>query len=493
MTCYSARHDTPSPEPRRLARRIIARVSQGTGRSGLPARIRAAALLLPIVLVAALIVLDDLVLRPALGPPASMLAAIFIGATGVLAFSAAIFAQLDALHRRELAQRERLTELARDLEDRRQQLQALNAAGMTLSAELDTESVLQKIADAAREVTKARYAALGIFDQEGVVSQFITSGISEVQRARIGALPRGRGLLGLLQREPRPIRVADISAHEASVGFPPEHPPMRSFLGAPILWRGRAVGNLYLTEKVGASEFSEEDEEALLTLAAQAAIAIENARLYQQAARVSVLEERDRIGMDLHDGAMQSLYGLGLLLEDAGERVPSQPDEARRALGRAVDLLNATIADLRGYVLGLRPVRDAARPLRESLPALARQVGQNALLAVDVDVDAEAEGELGAAEREALFYVAADALGNVARHARASHASVRLGRGDSALVLEIADDGVGFAAAQPGHGHGLRNMRERAFGIGARLHIDTARGSGTRIRLELPTREEVPA
>ncbi|HUG56219.1 MAG TPA: GAF domain-containing sensor histidine kinase [Candidatus Limnocylindrales bacterium] len=468
-------------------------MSKGPGRTGLPARIRAAALFLPMVLVAALIVLDDLVLHPALGAPASTLAAIVIGATGIFAFSAGIFAQLDALHRRELAQRQRLTELARDLEDRRRQLQALNAAGMTLSAELDTESVLQKIVDAAREVAEARYAALGIFDHEGIVSQFITSGISSELRARIGALPRGRGLLGLLQREPRPIRVPEIAAHPASVGFPPEHPPMRSFLGAPILWRGRAVGNLYLTEKIGAEDFSGEDEEALLTLAAQAAIAIENARLYEQAARVSVLEERDRIGMDLHDGAMQSLYGVGLLLEDAGERVRSEPDEATRALHRAVDLLNGTIADLRGYVLGLRPVRDADRPLRESLPALAQQLGQNALLAVDVAIDADAEDDLGPAEREALFYVAADALGNIARHARASHARVRLARRDRALVLEIADDGVGFAEARPGQGHGLRNMRERAFAIGARLQIDAAPGSGTRIRLELPVPGEVPA
>lgn len=456
--------------------------------SGLPARVRLAALVLPTLLIGALVLLDHLVLQPALGQPASTIAAIVLGATGVLAFSAAIFSQLDRLHRLELAQRERLSELARDLDERRQQLQALNAAGLTLSAELDTESVLQKIADAARDVTRARYAALAIFDEEGVVAQFITSGISDEQRARIGPLPRGRGLLGLLQREPRPIRVDDIASHPASVGFPPGHPPMRSFLGAPILWRGRAVGNLYLTEKIGAPGFSEEDEEALLALAAQAAISIENARLYEQAARVSILEERDRIGMDLHDGAMQSLYGVGLLLEDAAERAGGSAEETKRALLRAADLLNATISDLRGYVLGLRPIRHVEQPLTESLPALAEQLGQNALLDVDVVVAAEAERELTGTQREAAFYIAADALANIARHARARHAKVTLTRGEVATVLEVQDDGVGFAAEESVKGHGLRNMRERAFAIGAQLRVDAAPGSGTRIRLELPTR-----
>ncbi|MEK6620771.1 MAG: GAF domain-containing protein, partial [Chloroflexota bacterium] len=221
-------------------------------------------------------------------------------------------------------------------------------------AELDTSAVLQKIVDLARQVASARYAALGIFDENGEVTQFLTSGISAEERARIGALPRGRGLLGLLQEEQRPIRVADLGRHPASVGFPPDHPPMRSFLGVPILWRGRSVGNLYLTEKIEAEEFSADDEEALMTLAAQAAIAIENARLYEQLGRIAVLEERHRIGMDLHDGAMQSLYGVGLLLEDVSDRLEGEPEVARSELARAVDRLNATIADLRGYVLGLK-------------------------------------------------------------------------------------------------------------------------------------------
>src|SRR5438093_4052978 len=153
---------------------------------------------------------------------------------------------------------------------------------------------------------------------------------------------------------------------------------MHSFLGTPIRWRGTALGNLYLTEKKGGVAFSLDDEQAVATLAAQAAIAIENARLYEQTERVSVLEERHRIGMDLHDGAIQSLYGLGLLLEGAAERIEREPAAAREVISHAVDRLNAAIADLRSYVLGLRPVRGSDRPLTESLPNLAEPARSHA-------------------------------------------------------------------------------------------------------------------
>lgn len=268
---------------------------------------------------------------------------------------------------------------------------------------------------------------------------------------------------------------------------------MRSFLGVPIRWRGRSVGNLYLTEKQGASEFTQEDEEALLALAAQAAIAIENARLYAQTSQLSALEERHRIGMDLHDGAIQSLYGLGLQLELAAEQVDAAPQEAKELVGRSVDRLNAAIADLRNYVLGLRPIRGSDRPLAESLPTLASQIATNALLDVHASVDPVAESGLDAAGREAVFYVAADALGNVARHARARHVGLSLRRDGAAIVLEIVDDGVGYDTGRSVGGLGLRNMRERAFNAGARLDVTSSPGSGTRLQLRIPVRSTVVA
>jgi len=444
-----------------------------------PNRLIATALVLPVVLLAGLVALDFWLLEPVLPSGIRHLALFAVGAAGVLAFSVAILARLSELHEREIAQSRRL--------------RALNTAGLALSAELELETLLHKIADLARIVGDAKYAALGTFDEQGMVTRFYTAGIDDDERARIGHLPVGHGILGLLPRAARPIRLHDIKEHPASVGFPKNHPPMHTFLGVPIRWRGESVGNLYLTEKQGGVDFTPEDEEALLALAAQAGIAIENARLYAQTSQISALEERHRIGMDLHDGVIQSLYGLGLLIEDASAQVDAAPQDARTQLSRAVDRLNAAIADLRNYVLGLRPVRGSDRPLRESLPTMAQQIGANALLIVDVKVDADAELALDRAEREALFYVAADALGNVARHARARNVELRVSRELGDVVLEVADDGVGFDSAEKMGGLGLRNMRQRAFDVGARLEVSSTPGSGTRLRMRLPRHAEASA
>ena len=453
-------------------------------------RLRVAAVLLPSLLIVALMALDFFLVERFVSPGISHLITVVVGVAGVLAFSSVIFAQLANLQVRDRANTERLRQLADALEQKRQQLQAVNAAGLALTSELDRDEVLQRVADQARAVANAKYAALGVFDEQGVVETFTTSGISDEDRTLIGALPRGLGLLGHLQEERRPLRLRDLHAHPSSVGFPKNHPPMRSFLGTPIVLRGEPLGNLYLTEKQGAEEFTTDDAEALETLAAQAAIAIENARLYHQVERVSVLEERQRIRMDLHDGVMQSLYGVGLLLEDVAERVDTEPAHAKDQLWRSVDRLNAAIADLRGYVLGLRQVQASDQPLTESLPLLAEQAHSNALIDVDVQISPDAARGLDRPRREAAYYIAADALGNIARHARARHASVRLFDENGSVILLIADDGVGFDFEESTTGHGLHNMRERAFAVGGTLRVESEPGRGAQVRLELPAMEE---
>jgi len=155
-----------------------------------------------------------------------------------------------------------------------------------------------------------------------------------------------------------------------------------------------------------------------------------------------------------------------------------------------VDRLNASIADLRNYVLGLRPIRGSDRPLTKSLPTLAAQARTNALIEVDVAVAPEAASALDGAGREAVFFIAADALGNIQRHARARHATVRLFLENSTVVLEVGDDGVGFDHELAVDGHGLRNMRERAFSAGGRLSLQTTPGRGSRVRFEMPVQEE---
>jgi signal transduction histidine kinase len=167
----------------------------------------------------------------------------------------------------------------------REQLGALVEAGMVLTAERSLEAVLQRIVEVACRLLGARYGAVGVLDAQGGLGRFITTGISEETKARIGQLPVGKGILGVLVREGKPLRLADLSRDPRAHGFPPDHPPMHSFLGVPIVSKGRLFGNLYLTEKQDAEEFSKEDEKLAVTLAAQAAIAIENASLYEEVQR----------------------------------------------------------------------------------------------------------------------------------------------------------------------------------------------------------------
>ena len=174
-------------------------------------------------------------------------------------------------------------------------------------------------------------------------------------RARIGAPPRGHGFLGLIIRENRSIRIPDIAVDPRRYGFPPHHPPMHSFLGVPVTVKGRSVGNLYLTDKAGAGEFSEADQRLVETFAVHAGIAIENARLHEQVQRLAIVDERERIGKDLHDGIIQNLYAIGLSLEDVADLIHDDPDEVERRVERAIDSLHVTIRDIRNFIFGLRP------------------------------------------------------------------------------------------------------------------------------------------
>jgi len=164
-------------------------------------------------------------------------------------------------------------------------LRTLVKTGMILSAKLSIETVLQRIANMACKLVNARYAALGVLDGKGGLSRFITAGIDEKTKRAIGPLPVGKGVLGVLVHEARPLRLKDLTKDPRAHGFPPNHPPMRSFLGVPVVSKGKVLGNLYLTEKQGAEEFGERDKALAVTLAAQAAIALENASLYEELRR----------------------------------------------------------------------------------------------------------------------------------------------------------------------------------------------------------------
>jgi len=306
----------------------------------------------------------------------------------------------------------------------------------------------------------------------------------------LGDPPQGHGLLGLIIKEGRSLRITDISAHPESYGFPPNHPPMTTLLGVPVRLKNRIIGNLYLTDKIDAQEFSDDDQRLVELFAAHAGVAIENARLHEAVQYLAVVDERERIGKDLHDGIIQSLYAISLSLEDVPELMADDANEAAGRVDRAIDNLNAAIADLRQFVVGLRPEHVDRTDFIGLLAMLADQVRRDGVVAVDLDLPAE-RVDLPAHTRGEVLQIAREALSNTARHAGASTARVSLRREDHALRLVLSDDGSGFdrsVAAPVGH-HGLANMLDRAEALGGSLDLESDE-TGTTIIVMVPLADE---
>lgn len=369
-------------------------------------------------------------------------------------------------------------------------LAALDVAVQGISGVLELDPVLQLIVDRVRELAEAEYAALGIVDGEGRIERFITSGLDAAERERIGAPPRGRGLLGLIIREGQTFRIADLARDARRYGFPPNHPEMRSFLGVPLRVKGRAVGDLYLTNKRGAPEFTEDDQRLVERFAAHAGLAIENARLSERVQALAVVEERERIGRDLHDGIIQRIYAVTLGLDDVPEVALSDPAAAAERVERAIDALHAAIGEIRTFIYGLRPGLDGSDGIADALERLAEETRLHSPM--QIDVEANAVPPLSAAVSSDLLNIAREALSNAARHASATEVVLRLDVAGTELRLEIADDGAGFdaAASTPAGHHGLSNMRRRAESLGGRLVVESEQGRGTRIIVALPLPEQ---
>jgi signal transduction histidine kinase len=363
---------------------------------------------------------------------------------------------------------------------------ALDAAVRSIAGVLDPDRVLQLIADAVRELAAGQYAAIGIIGPDATLERFVTSGITDAARQRIGALPEGHGLLGVIIRESTSLRIADIGADDRRSGFPPNHPPMHSFLGVPIRLRDRAIGNFYLTNKQGADEFSFDDQRLVERFAMHAAIAIDNARLHEQVRRLAVMEERDRIGRDLHDGVIQRLYAVTLSLDDVPELMDEAPADARDRVERSIEALQSAIGDIRDFIYELRPAPMSADDLRDALRGLGDEVARNGTTAVSVEV--VGEGMVPPELASELVVIAREALSNVGRHARADRAAVRLVVDDDLARLTISDDGHGFDIDAPrdARHQGLGNMRERAEARRGRLVVSSTPGSGTQVEAVIP-------
>ena len=282
----------------------------------------------------------------------------------------------------------------------RDRSELLIEAGLALASERSLEAVLRRIVELAVDLTEARYCAISVLAPDGRrIEEFITEGITDEDRALIGELPTGHGVLGLLISEGRPLRLADIAAHPRSVGFPPHHPPMRSLVGAPVLARGQIFGNIYVTEKQGADEFTDDDERALQVLATQAGVAVENARLYEEMVRaqdevrrLEVLDERERIAKELHDGVIQSLFAVGMSLQ--GVAALAQDEGISVRIEGAVEDIDGAIRDLRNYIFGLRPGILADRQLDQALRELGAEFEERSGVVTVVDVDPGIASEL---------------------------------------------------------------------------------------------------
>jgi signal transduction histidine kinase len=368
-------------------------------------------------------------------------------------------------------------------------LRAVSDAVLAVAAERSVDEVLQRLVDSARELVGARYAALGIPDGSGGFRRFLVAGMSDELIAAMGPLPRTHGMLGAMLTAEGAYLSRDIHEDPRFRGWwPKEHPDMRSFLGVPIVAREEVIGAFYLTEKVDSQCFDEADRELIELLAAHAAIAITNARLYERSRELSILSERNRLALELHDAVTQKLFSLNLAAESAATLLDRDAEAARPQLERIRVLSREALHELRSLILGLRPADlehdGLAGALRKEVAMVSRVHG------IEVRLSARAVPGPDAARDAQVLRIANEAVHNAVRHAAASHVTVDLwGGGDTLLALEVSDDGHGFDPDDPelrSRHLGLTSMEERAAELGGRLAIRSAPGDGTTVRLELP-------
>jgi len=360
-------------------------------------------------------------------------------------------------------------------------------AALLLEADLELPALLRHVIEEACSMTGAHYGALGVLNQERTaLAEFVTVGLTDDDETRIGARPTGRGVLGLLIRDSHPLRLTDLGSHPDSYGFPPNHPPMASFLGVAIKVRGEIYGNLYLTNKVGWSEFTRDDEALTETLALAAGIAIENARLHQQVQEVAVFEERDRLARDLHDTVIQRLFAVGLSLQSMSG--PAAGVGLADRLQQAISDLDDTIRQIRSSIFELASGGPPAG-LRSSVLSLIRDltpvVGFEIQVTFDGPIDSAVPDEIA----EHLLATVREAVTNVGRHAEATELTVSLGVSDGVCRLAVVDDGRGISNSHVGEGGlGVSNMRHRAEKFRGELIVESPETGGTSITWQVPLR-----
>jgi signal transduction histidine kinase len=365
---------------------------------------------------------------------------------------------------------------------------------LSVTRQMSVRDVLQVIVRSARSLVGARYAALGVPDAHGSFAEFVVDGISDRQWRAIGPLPRQHGMLGVLLREARPERLADIRTDPRfEGGWPSAHPDLSGFLGVPVRDGGQVLAIIFAANKVlpgpgtggEGTQFTARDEELLSLFAAHAAIALTNARLSERSRELSVLEERTRLARDLHDAVSQKLFSLRARARAAAVLAGRDLARAGAEMEAVAQLGAEAQAELRAVIDGLAPPELGEAGLTESLRRYAVLAGR--AHGVPVGFCAAELPVLDERQEAALYRVAQEALHNALRHAGASRIAVALSRSPRRVILEVTDDGAGFAPGAP-EGLGFASMRGRGEAVGGTLTIRSAPGTGTTVRLAVPLR-----
>lgn len=464
--------------------------SAGSRDLDLPSPRRQAFLLaLAIVLIGATVAVLFVVLRPYGVPPTRLailaLAPAALGGVLVLAAWAVIH--------------EYSTRLARD----RHELVALHRGARDIYDELALDHVLQKVVDHALPLVGARYGALSVMDDDGHIRAFPTSGVDAATRAAIGDPPRGRGLLGVPLHAGEALRVPEIGADPRSVGFPPNHPPMKSLLAVPVPCKSPFRSNLYVAEKENGRQFTADDEATLSRFALTAGLAIDLSYTHRSLTHTAVGEERSRIAREMHDGVAQVLAYVNTKAQAVREHVArGRTEEARTQLDQLAEAARQVSVEVREGILALRTEVSPDRPLAEVIEEFVGHWRGRSDIEVHLDIDPALR--LPAIVELQLLRIVQEALSNIRKHARAKNAWVSLGRRASAeaagreatVVVEVRDDGRGF---DPGGGRaprgerlprfGLAIMQERAQSIGATIEFQAMPKQGTRVRVMVPPQE----
>jgi signal transduction histidine kinase len=370
-----------------------------------------------------------------------------------------------------------------------EELLALHGAGLDVTAELSLDAVLNKVVERARRLVGARYGALSVVNSDGSIQTFLTSGVSDEERSRIGAPPVGHGLLGVVLREGERLRLPDIGRDPRSYGFPANHPVMHSLLAVPVICKGPFAGNLYLSEKEQVGDFTPDDEETLNRFAVQAAIAIDNAHLHRQVADLAIAQERLRIAHEMHDGIAQVLGYVNTKVQAATEYIRQEKtEEGLEQLRQLAAAAREAYGDVRESIVDLRTLPGPARPLEEVLREYVDRWKEQTAVSTQLVFDGNMA--LAPGTELQLIRIIQESLANVRKHARATTTTVELRRRNGKLVLAISDDGVGYTQVTRSRSEfprfGLSTMRERAESIGGTFTVDGKPGSGTVVRVEIP-------